>query len=52
MVMYNATIKVFNSTNKKDFTVCTLRGLSAKDFLTLDTLREEVFHHLGKERSF
>ena len=52
MVMYNATIKVFNSTNKKDFTVCTLKGLSAKDFLTLDTLREEVFHHLGKERSF
>ena len=43
MVMYNTSIKVLNSTNKKDFTVYTLRGLSAEDFLTPDTLREEVF---------
>ena len=50
--MYNATIKVLNSTNKKDFTVCTIRGLSAEDFLTPDTFREEVFHHLGEERNF
>ena len=41
--MYNASIKVLNSTNKKDFTVYMLRGLSAED---LDTLREEVFHQL------
>ena len=48
MVMYNTSIKVLNSTNKKDFTVYTLRGLSAEDFLTPDALREEVFHRLGE----
>ena len=47
-VMYNASIKVLNSNNKKDFTVYTLRSLSAEDFLTPDTLREEVFHQLGE----
>ena len=48
LAMYNASIKVLNSNNKKDLTVYMLRNLSAEDFLTPDTLREEVFHQLGE----
>ena len=48
LVMYNANIKFLNSTNKKDSTVYMLRSLSAEEFLTSDTRREEAFHQLGE----
>ena len=48
--MYNASIKVLNSTNSKDFTVYTLRDLLAEEFLTPDMLREEVSISWGRTK--
>lgn len=45
---YSVSIKVLRSTNKKDFTVYTLRSISAEHFVSPDTLREEIFCQLGE----
>lgn len=43
----NVNIKVLSSSNKKAFTMYTLRGISVGLFLEPDSLREEIFAQLG-----
>ena len=48
LVMFNASVKVLSSTNKKAFTVYMLRGITAEHFTQPNTLREEIFRQLGE----
>ncbi len=47
-VKYSTSLKVLNPINKKDFTMFTLRNLTAEDMNTPVSLKELIFEQVGE----
>lgn len=52
LTTYNASIKILRSTDKKEFTMYTLRSITAEHFVTPRYTQRRDISSVGKDRGF